>query len=186
MRIRPKTYFSICVVLFMLLASHKTLSQVDVNVMKAVAFEQISRFIQWPDQDMTSKNSGRFIIGVLGHNTVVEHIEELYAKQKIKDKAVELRHISNLDDVIGCHLLYIAGTKRDELSKVMAITRKRPILSISDSSGFIEKGVLVNLYVSMNKLRFEINEQGFLEAGLTIDPLLLKVARIVNPPGGDR
>jgi hypothetical protein len=154
--------------------------------MKAVAFEQISRFIRWPDKDDNSNGPERFILGLWGHNIVIEKAEELYTEQRIKDKVVEIRHILKMDDVIDCHLLYIAEEEKDDLSNLVEITRQRPILTISDSPGFIDRGILVNLYIKMNKLRFEVNEQGFHEAGLEIDPLLLKVAEIINPMGGDK
>ena len=85
--------------------------------------------------------------------------------------------------MVACHLVYIAGSRGDDVSNVLTITCKRPILTIADYPDAAEKGILVNLYVEMNKLRFEINEKGFREAGPEINSILLKVSRIVNPLG---
>jgi hypothetical protein len=155
--------------------------QVDENIMKAVAFEQISRFVEWPDKSPASDNSGPFIIGIFGRNPVSRNAEALYAEQPIKDKRVEIRYLSNREDAAHCHLIYIADLKEYSVSAVLAVTEKRPILTICDSPGVGEKGILVNLYVAENKLRFEINEIGFRKAGLQVAPILLKVARIVGP-----
>jgi len=160
--------------------------EVDENTMKAVALEQMSRFIQWPYEVSYTKGSDQFILGVWGHNKVVELTEKLYVKHKIKNKPVEVRHISNLEDVIDCHLVYIAETKKDDIPELIAVTRSRPILTITDIPYFAESGILVTLHVELNKLLFEINERAFHEAGLEINPLLLKVAKIVNPLGGER
>jgi hypothetical protein len=155
--------------------------QVDENIMKAVAFEQISRFVEWPDKTATGNDSESFIIGIFGRNPVSRHAEFLYAEQSIKDRQVEIRYLSKQEEAAHCHLIYIADLKQYSISMVLAETEQKPVLTICDSPGVVEKGILVNLYVAKNKLRFEINETGFQKAGLQVAPILLKVARIINP-----
>jgi hypothetical protein len=168
-------------VLLLCVSAAVAVGQVDENIMKAVAFEQISRFVQWPDRTGNNDHSGPFIIGIFGRNPVSRHAEALYAKQPIKEKRVEIRFLSNRGDAAHCHLIYIADSEKYDVSAVLAVTENRPILTICDSPGVAEKGILVNLYVAEDKLRFEINETGFRRAGLQVAPILLKVARIIHP-----
>ncbi len=155
--------------------------QVDENTMKAIAFEKISQFVEWPAESRKTEASTQFVFGVMGDNKVVSRVRELYTQHKIKNKIVEIRYISKLDDVIDCHLIYIAYSEKDDLSEVVAITAGKPVLTAADSPGFAEEGVLLNLNIKQDKLRFEINEKSFRESGLRIDPILLRVAKIVNP-----
>ena len=46
-----------------------------------------------------------------------------------------------------------------------------------------EKGVLFNFYTASNQIKFEINEKAVRGSGLSINYLLLNVARIVEPAG---
>jgi hypothetical protein len=157
--------------------------QLDENLMKAVAIEKISRFVQWPEEDKAIAASQGFIICVFGQHPVAERSGEFYAERRIKDKTVKIRHLSNVEDVADCHLIYLTESSRHDLRTVLATTGNKPILTVGDCPGYAEKGILVNFYITQQKLRFEINETGFHKAGLKVAPILLKVADIVNPLG---
>jgi len=58
--------------------------------------------------------------------------------------------------------------------------KKLSVLTVSDSSGFAEKGVVINLYKSGIKTKFEINRNSARESGLKISSKLYKLARIVE------
>ncbi len=156
-------------------------ARVDEPTMKAVAFEQVSRFIRWP-AGSTSENS--FIIGLVGRNSVTERVKTLYEGRKIQDRTVEIRHITSPEDATTCQLVYIADTKNSILSRIRSAVAGLPVLTVSDLPDATESNALLNLYIQQDRLRFEINEKGFHLAGLEVDPLLLKVARIVNPKKG--
>lgn len=178
-----KTYFAVFVLVALLGPYESLCGQVDEHVMKAVAFEQIARFVEWPEEDRVQKGIEPFIIGVIGENSVSRQVAVLYEKQRIKKRPVRLRHIEVVDDAIPCHLVYVTESGSNELTELVSITKDKPILTITDSEGGTEKGALIRLYVDVKKLRFEINERGFQASGLSIDPFLLKVAKIVNPLG---
>lgn len=157
--------------------------QVDEHTMKAVAFERIARFVEWPSDAHGSSTDGPFVIGVLGKSRLQERLKAIYARHKIKGRTVEVRGLAELARASQSHLLYIPGSEEKTLDAILSITRGKPVLTIGDTRGFAKRGVLVNLFVRRSKLRFEINERGLHEAGLSVDPLLLKVATIVNPRG---
>lgn len=154
--------------------------QFEEYTLKAVYLERIARFMEWPG------DSNLFVIGVLGENPFGSILEDIYGERKIKSKSVTVKYFAEIQKIETCHLLYVSKSKAEEISQIVNIIGSRPILTVGDTTGFCEKGVLVNLYIEGGKLRFEINESGLHEAGLTIDPLLLKVVRIVNPQGGKR
>jgi hypothetical protein len=58
-----------------------------------------------------------------------------------------------------------------------------PVLTVSDTTGFAEQGVLINFYVSQKRLHFEINEPAFRKAPLSVSTRLLEIAKIVMPEG---
>ena len=61
---------------------------------------------------------------------------------------------------------------------------KKGILTISDTEGFAQKGVLINLYKSGKNIKFEINKKELIDSGFTVSPYLLSLAKIVNFIGG--
>ena len=158
-----------------------TSAQLSEYSLKAVFLERFTRFIEWPEESVVSDTSKAFVLGVMGKNPFGSILEQLYATQKIKNKEVEIRYISNMDLILGCHLLFISKSEKNELIKILSVTKDKPILTISDEVGFAEKGVLINFYLSQERVRFEINETAFKVSGLKASYLLLDVAKIVNP-----
>jgi hypothetical protein len=157
--------------------------QIEEYTLKAVYMERITRFLKWPGKSEPWAD-GFFIIGVLGKTPFGEKLEVILSDREIMNRQIKVRHFSDLAEVPQCHLLYISPTEDAKLHDILKITREKPILTVGDTPGLAEKGVLVNLFLEKDKLRFEINERGFHEAGISIDSLLLKVAKIVDPLKG--
>ena len=181
-----KRTLSIILVFFLFLKTDIAFCEFEEYELKAVYLERITRFLEWPDETQNTRADDLFVIGILGENPFGRKLEDLYAGRGIKNKPIKVYYLSELREIERVHLLFVSRSESEELSQILDITRKKPILTVGDTRGFAEKGGLVNFFIESDKLRFEINERGFHEAGLVIDPLLLKVAKIVNTPGDDR
>lgn len=156
----------------------------DEYIMKSVFFEGFSRFVTWPKNSSIADKSKPFIIGIIGRDPFGKILQNVYVEQKrkINDKFVEVRYIpdSKLDQIPGCHILFISSSCKNILSDILAVTKYKPILTIGDTEGYAEKGILINFYVAEKKIRFEINESVFHDASLKVDSLLLRSAKIVR------
>jgi hypothetical protein len=153
-------------------------------VLKTVFFKGFSRFITWPKNSSITDKSKPFIIGIIGDNPFGKIIRNVYVEhnRKIKDKSVEVRYIpgARLDKIPGCHILFISSSCENIISGILAVTRNKSILTIGDTEGYAEKGVLINFFIAEKKIRFEINESVFHKASLKVDSLLLREAKIVR------
>jgi hypothetical protein len=69
---------------------------------------------------------------------------------------------------------------------ILSCTGNKPILTVSDTKGFAEKGVLINFYMMGDKIKFEINEKAVHESGLVMSYRLLNLARIVHQERGGK
>jgi len=156
-------------------------AQIGEYTIKAAFLERFTRFIEWQKESTVSDTNGVFVLEVIGENPFGSILESLYATQRIKNKKVEILYISNLNDVVRCNLLFISKSMEKDISKVLLLTKNKPILTVGDSNGFSEKGVLINFYLEDNKIRFEINETAVKNSGLSISYLLFKTAKIINP-----
>lgn len=172
---------SLVLLLLLFCLPRSTSAQSEEYILKTVFIEKFTRFIEWPAASKINDPSKPFILGVVGKNPIEASFAKIFSTNKIKEKKVELRHISNLKEISACHLLFIAKTSRKKLAKILSFTQNSPILTISDSAGFAERGVHINLFVRKGKIGFEINETACKDSGLTISYLMLRLARIVDP-----
>jgi len=77
--------------------------------------------------------------------------------------------------------LFIAESEKKNIEKIVSITSGLPVLTIGETDGFSEKGILVNFFEENKKLRFEINETAVLKSQLKMSYYLLNTARITEP-----
>ena len=75
-------------------------------------------------------------------------------------------------DLRECRVLFIAASESDNLDSVLRDIKGSAILTIGDTAGYAERGVIVNFYMEQNK-------------GLRIGSQLLKLAKIVHGTGAE-
>jgi len=161
--------------------------QATEDKLKAVFLERFTRFVEWPDHHSEFSDTSRpFVIKVIGKNPFNSSLEDLYTNAKIKNKKVEIDYISNISDIDSCHILYISNSMENSLERILEYTKSKPILTVSEHKGFAERGVIINFFVTNNKLRFEINESSLSQSKLYMSYLLLNVATIVKSGEGGK
>ncbi|MBU8893467.1 MAG: YfiR family protein [Bacteroidales bacterium] len=161
--------------------SFQSFSQTNIYVLKAVYLEKFSRFITWPEESQINNVSEPFIISVIGRTPLTKNLEQIYSIQKINNKKVIIKRISNLYEIENSHILVIAESEKKNLQNILTLTKNLPVLTVSEASDFSEKGVIVNFFEENNKLRFEINETAVLESPLQMSFYLMNSAKIVHP-----
>jgi hypothetical protein len=120
---------------------------------------------------------------VLGQNPFGEALEVLRGKQlgRLNWEIVPVGTSTSLKE---CRVLFISASERSNLDSILSGIANHPVLTIGDSDGYAEQGVMVNFYLEENKVRFEINREAAARARLGISSQLLKLARIVRQAGG--
>ncbi len=176
-----QTTKSILLIVTLICFNNRTFSQQTELMMKAVAFEKISMFIDWPLVAAGDNASSDFVITVLGQNIFGTTLEELYKDKKIKDKKVTVNYLTTSQNPGKCDILFVSKMRIGDLKKVLTYIKGKPILIVSETEGFAEAGCFVNMYEFENKLRFEINQKAMQVAGFKIDYRLLRVSKVLNP-----
>lgn len=171
-------YFVIlCIGFFMPISA---VAQQSEYTIKAVFLEHFTRFIEWPESFEIADTSYPFYVAVIGENPFGSILDQIYSDQKIKNRKVEIQYISTPDEITDCHILFISSSNKEILPEILSRTRNKPILTVSDTNGFAEHGVLINFYLTGSKIKFEINEKAVHESGLVMSYRLLSLARIVD------
>lgn len=156
--------------------------QVSEYQVKAAFLYNFAKFVEWPACG-NCPASDVFTIGVLGQDPFGEEINTIEGK-RIKGKTLVVLKAATLDELKRCRVIFISGSVKDDLTRVLKELMAHPVLTVGDTLGFAEAGVMINLYTAGNKVRFEINPEAAERVNLKISSQLLKLARIVAPNQG--
>ncbi len=160
-----------------LFAQPKEYSEYEV---KAAFLEKFTRFIDWPAEVNMEDANKPFVIGLIGDCPFKSIIIEMYSRQKIKGKKVEIRNISTLDEIPHCNLLFISKSGNNRINQIISYTENKPILTISDEIEYAKRGVLITLFTEGNHIYFEINKNALQQSELYVSTLLLNLSKNVN------
>lgn len=146
---------------------------------KAEFLERFAQFIDWPEGSLGDQATP-FSICILGSTSLRPYLEEMAHTRKIKDRPIELRQVDASLDIAGCELLWLSAAAEGTLGRVLAKTTGKPVLTVGDTAGFAERGVLINLQRQDSRVGFEINLAQARRSGLHFSSRLLKLGRIVG------
>ncbi len=180
-QINSSLYKKSVLIMLLIFISFQSFSQSNIYVLKAVYLEKFSRFVTWPEESLMNDLDKPFVISVIGRTPLTNNLEQIYSIQKINNKKVTIKRISNLYEIENSHILVIAESEKKNLQNILSLTKNLPVLTISEAPGFAKKGVLINFFEENKKLRFEINETAVLQSPLQMSFYLLNSAKIVNP-----
>lgn len=156
--------------------------RVEETALKAEYLFRFPLYVDWPEDALDSSHRS-FRLGIVGDTPIAQALQQRVASGSIKDRPVELLSITSTDQLAGCHMVFIAAAAELPLRDLLAETANRPILTVSESEGFGELGVLINLYLADDSVRFEINQDAVRRSGLELRSKLYRVARIIG--GGE-
>ena len=144
---------------------------------KAAFVHNIAKFVEWP---APSSDGNAIQLCILGRNPFGDALAVLDGKQvgKLSWKISFPTIQSNLR---ACQVLFIAASEGGRLVPIFDKLGDAPTLTMGDTEGFAELGVMVNFYIDENKVRFELNSEAASRARLKFSSQLLKLARIVKP-----
>jgi hypothetical protein len=100
----------------------------------------------------------------------------------VGDKKITIKRNTSLENMRKCEMIFISASEEERLQQILKAINGSPALTIGDTEGFAEQGVMINFYIDNRTVRFEINPQAAKRAGLLISSYLLKIARIVGKP----
>ncbi len=150
-------------------------SQAQIYNYYQIFMYNFAKYIQWPAE----KQSGDFVIGVLGKSPLVSNLENMAATKKVGSQDIRVVVFESIDQVSNCHMLFIPSGKSSELNGVRAKLQNSATLLITENEGLARKGSNINFIVVDGKLRFELNKDETERANLKVSGDLTKLAILI-------
>lgn len=146
---------------------------------KAVFLFNFLQFVEWPDSAFPDKTAP-IRIGLLGDDRFGSAVEEAVRDETIRDRPLVVTRSRRVEDLMDCHLIFISESEERRLDWILSQLEPRPVLTVSDVSGFARRGGVIAFYPEGKKVRFEININTAQRVGLKMSSQLLNLGKVVG------
>jgi len=146
---------------------------VSETQIKAVFLEKFTHLIKWP-----SGTDNEFTICVIDDKNFYKAIKNIYKDKQVNNLDVNIVLLKSSDHIPECELLYI-GKNAKRVKKLIEKVKNKPTLTVSDDKNFIDKNVMITIFLLKNKFKYIINNTEAKNSKIKISYLLLKSAQEV-------
>lgn len=120
-------------------------------------------------------------IGILGQSPFGNNLEEIFKPSvTVRGRSVQVLFLQQISDVENLDVLFICGSEGDRLKEILSRLAGSPVLTVGDTPGFIQRGVMVNFFLEGTFIRTEVNLQATRQAHLDFSASFLKLSRVFN------
>jgi hypothetical protein len=144
---------------------------------KAAFLYNFSRFVEYPRDFLSSRVTLNLCI--LGDDPFGAAANIIRAETAEDERKISINYTKTAKELSNCHMLFISSSEKNNVAQIIESLAGIHILTVGDTAGFAQKGVIINFYMERNKVHFEINIHAANRAGLKISSKLLNLARIV-------
>ena len=145
--------------------------------LKAAFIYNFAQYVQWPAPEGNPHRP--FVIAVIGRDPFGVALDDAVNGQSVDQRPIVVRRMTRMEDVSNCNILFICGSERANLLRILALLRHAPVLTIADMERFGESGGMINLVTERKRVRFDVNLSAMERAGLKAGSQILRLARMV-------
>jgi len=150
------------------------------NVVKARLIRVALDYVEWPGT--SGSYNGARVVAVLGSGPLGEELARLVAGQNTARIPMRVVFISRISQPITFQALLIQEGESANLPLILAAMKDRPVLTLGDTPGFAEQGVMLNLVREEGRIRMEANLGAVKAARLEMSSALILKTRVVGRP----
>lgn len=145
----------------------------DEYEVKAVFLANFFKFVEWPSAVR------KYRICVYGSDPFGQSMRILDG-MKIRGKVLEVTRPVSVRGIGGCNILFISSSERRRIHALLEEVKNMGILTVGDTEGYAQEGVMVNFYIEARRVKFEINLNSIRRSRITVSSQLLKLGRMVD------
>lgn len=145
----------------------------EYQVKSAMLFNML-KFMDWP-----TEGTQQLQVCVVGKGPFVTGVATLHGKM-VKGRTLSVQQLSSAGGGLQeCDVLAFGDVDRSTLVQLLEQSRTAPLVTLSDTPGFIRSGGVVGFVLQGGKVRFEINQASALRHRVRISSQLLKLATTI-------
>jgi len=146
---------------------------------KAAFLYKFCIYTEWPATAFQRADSP-FVLGVLGPDNFITELKTAVKNRTIANRAMQIREISDGDDLTGLHAVFVARSHQGLLPSLQAAASGMPLLIVAESDGSLGDGASINFTMINNRVSFEVALDNAQQHGLHLSAKMLEVASNVH------
>lgn len=143
----------------------------EESFVKATYIINFLDFISWQDD---KKDDEDIDICVIGDDSIGASLALIISSSNITNVNIEKADYDNRLDL--CEIVFLSKSHARDLERILFILNSKPVLTVSDIDGFIDKDGLIGFKIIDETIRIEINKTIADKLGLVFNSKLLQVA----------
>jgi hypothetical protein len=147
---------------------------------KANFLSKFPIFIEWPEAALPL-GPAPFLICVVGDFPFGTALADKTRGTTAQERHVEIRWVRQQQELRSCQILFVSRSEQKRYSQVLEAVRGQSVLTVGETTTFLDAGGIVSFMMQQETLQFEVNLTEATKAHLRISSQMLALARrVVN------
>lgn len=147
---------------------------------KGVFLYKFGDYVEWPETAFEGPGTP-FIIGILGEDPFDGSLDQIVQNRTVQGRPIAIKRFSKAEQVRGVQILYLGASESARWQKDLESLKGMSILTVCDRAA--PPGAVITFVLQDRKVRFEIDQDAALRAGLKLSSKLLSLAASVRKGG---
>ncbi|MCE5199575.1 MAG: YfiR family protein [Armatimonadota bacterium] len=145
---------------------------------KAAFLYNFAQFVEWPS-DVFRDSKSPMVIGVFGQDPFGSTLDEAVKNKTVNGRRFVIKRFKALRDIETCQILFVSASEGERVEKAARAAGGKGVLTVGESSHFIDHGGIINFTIDNSKIGLEISVDHARNASLKISSKLLRLAKVV-------
>jgi hypothetical protein len=143
---------------------------------KAAFLLNFAKFTEFP-ADSFEHDGAPVSLCVFADNPFGNTLAQTLVDERAGGRPVQARTINSASEARRCHMVFVPRSQSSQADAVVAATADRAIVTIGESSTFLDHGGTINLFVEDGRIRFAMRPGDVERHGVRFSSHLLRLAR---------
>ncbi len=144
---------------------------------KAAFLVNFFKFVEWPSRD--GNGAKTYSLCIYGSDPFGQYADTIDGV-KIRGRTLKVKRVVSRGGIRECNVLFVSSSERRRVSALLDSVKGMDLLTVGDTEGYAQSGIMVNFYIVGKNVRFEINLNAIRRARINVSSQLLKLGRIVD------
>lgn len=142
---------------------------------KAAFIYNFARYVEWPSSAFAGPTDP-IRLCILGDDPFGEIVDRTLRGKTVAQHPFVVLRIEEIEKTRGCHIVFVSRAESERLGAVLAAVHGRPVMTIVDVEGAVQRGAILNFVLRDGRVRFAVNTGSAQRSGLSLSSQLVKLA----------